>query len=93
VLKIPGPNGIIRVKGSFELSDTCDKQFHKMAQTLIMIAKYARLKGNTDHNMLPDVGRSLPDHAFDSMRNAKKVRVHKTDPKKTTSIASDLTST
>jgi hypothetical protein len=56
VLKIPGPNGIIRVKGSFELSDTCDKQFHKMAQTLIMTAKYARLKGNTDHNVLLDIG-------------------------------------
>jgi hypothetical protein len=33
VLKMPGPNGIITVKGSFELSDICDKEFHKMAQT------------------------------------------------------------
>jgi hypothetical protein len=31
VLKIPGPNGIITVKGSSEVSDTCDKEFHKMA--------------------------------------------------------------
>jgi hypothetical protein len=30
VLKMPGPNGIITVKGSFELSDICDKEFHKM---------------------------------------------------------------
>jgi hypothetical protein len=29
-----GPRGIITVKGSFELSDLCDKEFHKMAQTL-----------------------------------------------------------
>jgi hypothetical protein len=28
---MPGPNGIITVKGSFELSDLCDKEFHKMA--------------------------------------------------------------
>jgi hypothetical protein len=59
VLKILGPNGIITVKGSFEVSDTYDKEFHKMAQTFGMIGEYARLKGNTDHNVLPNVGRSL----------------------------------
>jgi hypothetical protein len=31
VLKMPGPRGIITVKGSFELLDICDKEFHKMA--------------------------------------------------------------
>jgi hypothetical protein len=31
VLKILRPNGIITVKGSFKVSDTCDKEFHKMA--------------------------------------------------------------
>jgi hypothetical protein len=61
VLKIPGPNGVITMKGSFELSDTCDKEFHKMALTFGMTAEYARLKGDTDHNVLPDVGLSLPD--------------------------------
>jgi hypothetical protein len=30
VLKMPGPRGIITVKGSFELLDLCDKEFHKM---------------------------------------------------------------
>jgi hypothetical protein len=40
VLKMPGPNGIITVKGSFELSDLCDKEFHKMAQNLGMMASY-----------------------------------------------------
>jgi hypothetical protein len=28
---MPGPKGIITVKGSFEVSDLCDKEFHKMA--------------------------------------------------------------
>jgi hypothetical protein len=27
VLKIPGPNGVIMVKGNFEVSDTCDREF------------------------------------------------------------------
>jgi hypothetical protein len=40
VLKMPGPNRIITVKGSFELLDICDKEFHKMAQTFGMIAEY-----------------------------------------------------
>jgi hypothetical protein len=90
VLKIPRPNEIIIVKRSFKLSDTCDKVFHKMAQTFGMPAEYARLKGDTDHNVLPDVGRSLSDQASNSTRDAKKVWVHPTDPNKTTSIAIDL---
>jgi hypothetical protein len=90
VLKIPGPNEIITVKGSFEVSNTCDKEFHKIAQTFGMAAEYARLKGDSDHNVLLDIGRSQPDQAFDSMRDAKKVWVHPTDLDKTTSIAVDM---
>jgi hypothetical protein len=81
-LKIPGPWGTITVQGSFEVSNTCDR----MAQTFGMIAEYARLKGETDHNVLPDVGRSLPDQAFDAMQDSKKIQVHPTDQNKTTSI-------
>jgi hypothetical protein len=58
-LKIPGPKGTITVQGSFEVSNTCDKEFNRMAQTFGMTAEYARLRGETDHNVLPDVGRSL----------------------------------
>jgi hypothetical protein len=41
VLKMPGPKGIITVKGSFELSDLCDREFHKMAQNFGTTANYA----------------------------------------------------
>jgi hypothetical protein len=61
-----------------------------MAQTFGMTAEYARLKGEIDHNVLPDVDRSLPDQAFDATQDSKKVRVHPTDPSKTTSIAVNL---
>jgi hypothetical protein len=40
VLKMPGPKEIIIVKGSFELSDLRDKEFHKMAQNFDMTASY-----------------------------------------------------
>jgi hypothetical protein len=44
VLKMPGPKGIITVKGSFELSELCDKEFHKMAQNFGMMASYGEPK-------------------------------------------------
>jgi hypothetical protein len=91
-LKIPGPKGVITVKGSFKVSDTCDKEFNRMAQTFGMTAEYAQLKGETDHNVLPDVGRSLPNQAFNSTQDSKKVRVHPTDLAKTTSFAVNLDS-
>jgi hypothetical protein len=90
VLKILGPRRVITIKGSFEVLDTYNKEFNKMAQTFGMMAEYARLKGETDHNVLPDIGRSLPDQAFDSTQDSKIVRVHPTNPAKTTSIAVDL---
>jgi hypothetical protein len=89
-LKIPGPKGTIMVQGSFEVSNTCDKEFNRLAQTFGMTAEYARLKGETDHNVLPDIGRSLPDQAFDATQDSKKIQVHPTDPNKTTSIAVNL---
>jgi hypothetical protein len=55
-LKIPGPKGTITVQGSFEVSNICDKEFNRMAQTFGMTTEYKRLKGETDHNVLPDVG-------------------------------------
>jgi hypothetical protein len=89
-LKILGPRGTIIVQGSFEVSNTCDKEFNRLAQTFGMTAEYARLKGATDHNVLPDVGRSLPDQAFDATQDSKKIQAHPTDPNKTTSIAVNL---
>jgi hypothetical protein len=73
MLKIPGPKGTITVQGSFEVSNTCDKEFNRLAQTFGMTAEYARLKGETNHNMLPDVGRSLPDQTFDATQDSKKI--------------------
>jgi hypothetical protein len=72
-LKIPGPKGNIMVQGSFEVSNTCNKEFNRMAQTFSMTAEYARLRGETDPNVLPDVSRSLPDQAFNATQDSKKI--------------------
>jgi hypothetical protein len=47
VLKMPGPRGLITVKGSFEVSDLCDREFHKMAQNFGMTANYAEKAKST----------------------------------------------
>jgi hypothetical protein len=39
-LKIPGPKGTITVQGSFEVANTCDREFNRMAQTFGMTAEY-----------------------------------------------------
>jgi hypothetical protein len=57
-----------------------------MTQIFGMTAEYARLRGDTEHNILPDVGRSLPDQAFNSTHDAKKVLVHPIGLNKTTSL-------
>jgi hypothetical protein len=41
---MPGPNEIITVKGSFELSDLCDKEFHRMVQNFGIMANYGEPK-------------------------------------------------
>jgi hypothetical protein len=72
-LKILGPKGSITIQGSFEVSNTFDNEFNRLAQTFGMTAEYARLKGETDHNVLTDVGQSLPDQAFDATLDSKKI--------------------
>jgi hypothetical protein len=47
VLKMPGPKGVITVKGSFEVSGLCDREFHKMAQNFGMTANYAEKAKST----------------------------------------------
>jgi hypothetical protein len=78
-LKIPGLKGTIMVQGGFEVSNTCDKAFNRLAQTFGMTTEYARLKGKTDHNVLPDVRRSLPNQAFDATQDSNKIQVQPTD--------------
>jgi hypothetical protein len=72
VLKIPGPNRIIIVKGSFELSDLCDKEFHKMAQIFGMIANYGEPKGKVP-SVTAGVTKQLKENPAEP--EAKKLRV------------------
>jgi hypothetical protein len=81
VLKMPGPNRIITVKGSFELSDLYDKEFHKMVQNFGMIANYGEPKGKAI-SMTTSVTKQLEEHPAEL--EAKKLRVEPSDPEEVT---------
>jgi hypothetical protein len=77
VLKMPGPNGIITVKGSFELSDLCDKEFHKMAQNFGMMANYGEPK---DKAKSATIGATQQAEGHPTEPEVKKLRVQTSGP-------------
>jgi hypothetical protein len=81
VLKMPGPNKIITVKGSFELSGLCDKEFHKMAQNFGIIANYGEPKGKTP-SATAGVTKQLEENPAEP--EMKKLRVQPSQPKEAT---------
>jgi hypothetical protein len=78
VLKMPGPRGIITVKGSFDLLDLCDKEFHKMAQNFGMTAEYGQLNGKTGNETTTSTEQPEENYLEPE---AKKLRVQVSDPK------------
>jgi hypothetical protein len=81
VLKMPGPRGIITIKGSFELSDLCDKEFHKMTQNFCMIANYGQPKDKIT-SATTGTMKQFEEHPAEP--EAKKLRVQPSDPKEAT---------
>jgi hypothetical protein len=84
VLKKPGPNGIITVKGSFELFDICDREFHKMAQFFSAIAEYGESKGREEHDTSSTPTCPSTKAPIDDTPEAKKLRFHTKDPNNST---------
>jgi hypothetical protein len=74
---MPGPNGIITVKGSFELTDLCDKEFHKMALNFGMMASYGEPKDKTKSATI-GVAQQLEGHPVEP--EVKKPRMQPSDP-------------
>jgi hypothetical protein len=89
ILKMPGPRGIITVKGSFELLDLCDKEFHKMAQNFGMIANYGQPK---DKITSATTGTTKQPKEHPAELEAKKLQVQPSNPKEAT-IEEEKTST
>jgi hypothetical protein len=81
ILKLPGFKGITTVKGSFKLSDLCDKEFHKMAQTFGMTAEYGQLNGKTGSTTITSTKQPEENHGE---LKTKKLRVQPPDAKEAT---------
>jgi hypothetical protein len=79
VLKMPGPNEIITVKGSFKLSDLCNKEFHKMAQNFDMMANYGEPKDKAK-SATTGITQQLKGHPAEP--EVKKPRVQSSDQDK-----------
>jgi hypothetical protein len=90
ILKMPGPNGIITMKGSFKLSDICDKEFHKMAQTFDMTTKYGQLNDKAEKATIANTKQTEEDR---TELEAKKLRVQASDPNKSTTSESGTPTT
>jgi hypothetical protein len=71
VLKMPGPKGIITVKGSFELCDIWDKEFHNMAQSFSATAEYGESKGIAKHGTSSTPHCPSPEAPIDDMPEEK----------------------
>jgi hypothetical protein len=65
------------VKGSFELSDLCDKEFHKMAQNFGMMANYREPKNKTK-SATTGAAQQLEGHPTEP--EVKKLRAQPSDP-------------
>ena len=91
-LKIPSPNGVITVNGSFTRSDNCDRDFNKMSESFGMQEELARLKETTDLTLLPVSERTAPEMEFDTANDTRAHQVHPTDASKTALVSSNLNS-
>ena len=91
-LKMPGNNGTpITVHGSFARSDTCDREFQKIASKFGAKEELNAIDAATDHTQPPADNRNVRSDEFNATKEAKKLQVHPTDPKKTVNVSADLT--
>jgi hypothetical protein len=72
---MPGPNGIITVKGSFELSDICDKKFHKMAQSFSTTAQHGESNGRLERSTASTLMNPATEVSINNAPETKKLRV------------------
>ena len=88
-LKLPGPNGVITVSGSFEQDYASSRKHFDLATTAANSAELSQLHATTAE-CRPDPGK--PSHAptFDSTEETKSVMVDNADPSKTVRVGSQL---
>jgi hypothetical protein len=88
-LKLPGPNGVITVSGSYEQAYVSSREYYDLATTAANSAELGLLRAATAE-CRPDPGRPSQAPAFVSTDETKTVVVDDADPTKTVRIGSQL---
>ena len=88
-LKMPGPNGVITVSGSFEQPYLSSREYYDLATTTANSAELGQLRATTAECRL-DPGKPSQTPAFISTDETKAVMVDDADPTKTVRIGSQL---
>ena len=88
-LKLPGPNGVITVSGSFEQAYVCSREHFNLATTAANSAELSQLHATTPEHR-PDPSKPSQAPAFISTDEIKSVIVDDTDPTKTVRVGSQL---
>ena len=88
-LKLPGPNGVITVSGSFEQAYVSSRKYYDLATTAANSAELSQLRATTAE-CCPDLGKPSQAPAFVSTDETKSVTVDDADPTKMVRIGSQL---
>ena len=88
-LKLPGPNGVITVSGSFEQAYVSSREYYDLATTAANSAELGQLRATTAECQ-PDPDKPSQAPAFVSTNETKSVVVNDADPKKTVRVSSQL---
>src|ERR1043165_3484935 len=88
-LKMPRSSGVLTVNGSFIKSDQCDRDFHKISDTLGADQELREIAMVTDKSIFPLASRSESkeyDPIFSIDNNTVTHQVYPTDPHKTVRV-------
>ena len=92
MLKMPGPKGVITVKGDFDRSDSCDREFSRISEFFGMDENLEMMAVDNDKTLFPPRKKSSKDSAFNTSDDTRAHQVHPTDADKMVRVSSSLTS-
>ena len=88
--KMPGPKGVITVKGDFDRSDGCDREFNKISQSFGIQEQLEEVSLDNDRTFFLVAEKPTYGAAFNATNDTIAHQVHPTDPSKTVRISSRL---
>ena len=90
MLKMPGPKGVITVKGDFDRLDKCDIEFSKISQCFGMQEALEEAAVDNDGTMFPPAKKPTYAASFNATNDIVAHQVHPTDPSKTVRVSASL---